>query len=113
MVTDKPSSAAPIKFALQPSDLVIMYTDGLSDNVPFEHLPILYNSVNQLLELPENNHLSPQDKDAERARIMADVLVAYGRMAMTRTGKEEGWKTPFELEANQHDAGFKGGKVDE
>jgi protein phosphatase PTC7 len=69
--------------------MVVMFTDGLSDNVPVEHLSILYNSVNQLLELPENNHLSPQDKDAERARIMADVLVAYGRMAMTRTGEEE------------------------
>ena len=113
LVTDTPSKADPIRFALQPNDLVIMYTDGLSDNVPPEHLSILYNSVNQLLELPENNHLSPQDKDAERARIMADVLVAYGRMAMTRTGEEEGWKTPFQLEAKRHGYDFKGGKVDE
>jgi protein phosphatase PTC7 len=112
-VTDKPSSADPIRFALQPSDMVIMFTDGLSDNVPVEHLSILYNSVNQLMELPENNHLSPQDKDAERARIMADVLVAYGRMAMTRTGEEEGWKDPFQLEAKRHGYDFKGGKVDE
>jgi protein phosphatase PTC7 len=113
MVTDKPSSADPIRFALQPSDMIVMYTDGLSDNVLPEHLPILYNSVGQLLELPENNHLSPQDKDAERARIMADVLVAYGRMAMTRTGAEEGWKTPFQMEAKRHGYDFKGGKVDE
>lgn len=113
LVIDKPSAADPIRFALQPNDMIIMYTDGLSDNVLPEHLPILYNSVSQLLELPENNHLSPQDKDAERARIMADVLVAYGRMAMTRTGEEPGWKTPFQMEAKKHGHDFKGGKIDE
>lgn len=113
LVTDKPSSADPIRFALEPNDLVIMYTDGLSDNVPLEHLPVLYNSVSQLLELPENSHLSPQDRDAERARIMADVLVAYGRMAMTRKGDEPGWKTPFEIEAKKSGYDFKGGKIDE
>ena len=113
LVTDLPTSADEFKFTLEPNDLVIMYTDGLSDNVPLEHLPILYNSVSQLLEMPENSHLSPQDKDAERARIMADVLVAYGRMAMTRKGDEPGWKTPFELEAKKHGYDFKGGKVDE
>lgn len=112
-VTDKPASADQFRFPLQPNDMVILYTDGLSDNVPVEHLAVLYNSVNQLLDLPENNHLSPQDKDAERARIMADVLVAYGRMAMTRTGEEEGWKTPFQLEAKRNGYDFKGGKVDE
>lgn len=112
-VTDLPSAADKFRFPLQPNDLVILYTDGLSDNVPPEHLSILYNSVSQLLEMPENSHLSPQDKDAERARIMADVLVAYGRMAMTRTGEEPGWKTPFELEAKKHGYDFKGGKVDE
>lgn len=113
LVTDLPGAADQFKFELQPNDLVIMYTDGLSDNVPLEHLSILYNSVSQLLEMPENSHLSPQDKDAERARIMADVLVAYGRMAMTRKGDEPGWKTPFELEAKKHGYDFKGGKVDE
>lgn len=113
VVTDKASAADPIRFALEPNDMIVLYTDGLSDNVPPEHLAVLYNSVSQLLEMPGNNHLSPQDKDAERARIMADVLVAYGRMAMTRTGKEEGWKTPFELEAKRHGYDFQGGKVDE
>lgn len=113
LVMDKPSSGDQFRFPLEPNDLIIMYTDGLSDNVPTEHLGVLYNSISQLLELPENSHLSPQDKDAERARIMADVLVAYGRMAMTRTGDEEGWKTPFQLEAKRNGFEFKGGKVDE
>ncbi len=47
------------------------------------------------------------------ARLFADVLVGYGRMAMARTGDEPGWKTPFEVEARKEGYGFKGGKMDE
>ena len=47
------------------------------------------------------------------ARLFADVLVGYGRMAMARTGDEPGWKTPFEVEARKEGYAHKGGKVDE
>jgi len=47
------------------------------------------------------------------ARLFADVLVGYGRMGMARTGRESGWKTPFELAAREAGYDYKGGKVDE
>jgi protein phosphatase PTC7 len=53
------------------------------------------------------------DAQRELARLFADVLVAYGRMGMQRTGLEEGWKTPFELEAAKEGKRYEGGKVDE
>lgn len=76
---------------------------------------------------PDNAHLSPLDRSRELARLYADVLVAYGRMAMTRTGEEleevkddkgevtvrKSWRTPFEVEAAKEGMRYLGGKVDE
>lgn len=116
VITDTPSQADLIKFDLQPGDAVILYTDGLSDNLPSPHLPLLSSAIDKVLSAPNNAHLSPDDKAAERARLLADVLVGYGRMAMGRTGEEDGgrgWKTPFEVEAKRNGYNYKGGKVDE
>ena len=91
-------------------------TDGLSDNLPPAHLPTLSSRLNALLDSPSNSHLSPLDRAEEKARLLADVLVGYGRMAMARTGNEDGgrgWKTPFEEAARREGYEFKGGKVDE
>lgn len=94
-------------------------TDGLSDNLPTAHLPLLSARISSLLSHPTNAHLSPQDRADERARLLADVLLAYGRMAMARTGTEvdsegrPGWKTPFEEEAARNGYRYLGGKVDE
>jgi protein phosphatase PTC7 len=85
----------------------------LSDNVPQEHILLLQKHVTDLLNQPENGHLNPDERDAEMARLFADVLVGYGRMAMARTGDEPGWKTPSEVEARKEGYGFKGGKMDE
>jgi protein phosphatase PTC7 len=49
----------------------------------------------------------------ELARLFADVLVAYGRTGMQKTGGEKGWKTPFEVEAAKEGLRFEGGKIDE
>lgn len=115
-ITDTPSKADLIQFNLQPNDIVILYTDGLSDNLPSEHLPLLLKAIDDVLATPNNAHLGPADRAAERARLLADVLVGYGRMAMARTGEEDGgkgWKTPFELEARRNRYNFMGGKIDE
>jgi protein phosphatase PTC7 len=115
-IVDTPSKADSIQFALQPNDIVILYTDGLSDNLPAEHLPLLSKAIDNVLSAPNNAHLGPADRAAERARLLADVLVGYGRMAMARTGEEDGgrgWKTPFELEARRNRYNFMGGKIDE
>lgn len=89
-------------------------TDGLSDNLPTPHIPLLAQHIHDLLhKAPQNAQLTPAEKLSEQARILADVLVAYGRFGMARTGKEKGWKTPFEEEARRHGMRFEGGKVDE
>lgn len=96
-----------------PTSLTREQTDGLSDNVPSTHIDRLLTQVDTLLSLESNGHLDYADRNDERARLFADVLVGYGRTAMTRTGYEEGWKTPFEVEARREGYEFKGGKVDE
>lgn len=93
-------------------------TDGFSDNVPSSHIPGLSKLLNRILEDPANKDLSPAERDSERARLFADMLVGYGRAAMTKTGEEKGpngWKTPFEEEATKKVPkwGWKGGKIDE
>lgn len=113
-IRDKPEDGDKFDLSLQPGDTVLLYTDGLSDNVPAEHIPQLEQVVESLLGQPANAHLSPAERASEKARILADVLVGYARGGMTRTGDEDGWKTPFEVEAEKAGVqGFKGGKIDD
>lgn len=93
--------------------LICWQTDGFSDNVPSAHIPLLVDKVDKLLASPTNAHLSYEDLNAERARLLADVMVGYGRLGMQRTGREQGWKTPFELEAKKNGMLYPGGKIDE
>ncbi|OCF40702.1 hypothetical protein I317_05474 [Kwoniella heveanensis CBS 569] len=118
IIHDSPANAEVRDFEVEAGDVVILFTDGLSDNLPTAHLPLLSASLNQLLSSPVNSHLTPTERDAEYARLLADILVGYGRMAMARTGGEDGgkgWKTPFEIEAKREvpQWKFKGGKVDD
>ncbi|ORX38264.1 phosphatase 2C-like domain-containing protein [Kockovaella imperatae] len=104
---------------LQPGDIILLYTDGLSDNVPSAHFPLLLSHLRGIMDHPDNADLSPAERDSELARLFADVLVAYGRRAMVRTGEEvdesgkPSWKTPFEVEAKKAGLNFKGGKIDD
>nr|XP_019044982.1 hypothetical protein I302_06898 [Kwoniella bestiolae CBS 10118]OCF23912.1 hypothetical protein I302_06898 [Kwoniella bestiolae CBS 10118] len=115
IIHDQPSMADLQNFELETGDVVILFTDGLSDNLPTTHLPLLSSSLTQLLNSPLNSHLTLSERDAEFARLFSDILVGYGRMAMARTGDEKGWKTPFEIEATREvpQNGWRGGKVDE
>jgi hypothetical protein len=45
-----------------------------------------------MLDAPENKFLLPLEKEKERARLFADVLVVYGKMMMGR----EDLVSPFE-----------------
>ncbi|EIW68416.1 hypothetical protein TREMEDRAFT_16396, partial [Tremella mesenterica DSM 1558] len=112
-ISTKPNEGDEFKSDLQPGDTVLIYTDGMSDNLPFEHLPLLEQVVERVLDQPVNAHLTPGERASEKARILADVLVGYARGGMMRTGLEEGWKTPFELEAKKYSKRFLGGKVDD
>ena len=86
------------------------------------HFPLLLTHLDSLLSQPANAHLDARDRATELARLYADILVAYGRAAMARTGAEmeeidgqvvKSWKTPFELEAKTQGLRYEGGKVDE
>lgn len=139
IVHDTPDMADTKSFELQAGDVIALFvrpilsvtipshkhinaqnakTDGFSDNVPPSHIPGLSKLLNRILEDPTNKDLSPAERDSERARLFADMLVGYGRTAMTKTGEEKGpngWKTPFEEEATKKVPkwGWKGGKIDE
>jgi protein phosphatase PTC7 len=72
-------------------------TDGFSDNVHPHQLVGLLKHVDNTLASPENAFLDPLEREVERARLLADVLVAYGRMVMGR----EDVQTPFESESSR------------
>ncbi|WWC90455.1 uncharacterized protein L201_005390 [Kwoniella dendrophila CBS 6074] len=118
VIHDTPDHADIKNFELEIGDVVILFTDGLSDNLPSSHIPILSSKLRQLLNSDVNSHLNEIEKEIEFSRLFSDILVGYGRMAMQRTGEEDqgkSWKTPFELEAKKKAPkyGFKGGKVDD
>ncbi|ORY29690.1 phosphatase 2C-like domain-containing protein [Naematelia encephala] len=119
MITDSlddPKTYMKFSINLIPGDVILLYTDGLSDNVPIPHLTSLLTQIDALLSHPSNSHLGYIDRQKERARLFADVLVGYGRMAMAKTGQEDGvaaWKTPFQIEAAKHGYDFRGGKIDD
>ncbi|KAL1407770.1 Protein phosphatase 2C 7 [Vanrija albida] len=115
-ITDLPAHGQRYEFDLQPGDVVVLYTDGLSDNLPAAHVPALDAAVLRVLDEEANAHLEHGEKAAEHARLLADVLVAAGRSAMARTGDEEagqGWRTPFDIESEKEGKRYKGGKVDD
>jgi hypothetical protein len=69
-------------------------TDGLSDNVHNSQILALLKHVDSTLASPTNAFLLPEEKALERARLFADVLVAYARLCMSR----QDVVSPFERE---------------
>ncbi|KLT39579.1 hypothetical protein CC85DRAFT_288376 [Cutaneotrichosporon oleaginosum] len=118
LITDTPAQADKFEFDLEPGDVVLLYTDGMSDNLPAERIPLLNAAVLQTLELEANADLSVEEKRAAHARLLADVLVAASRYGMCFSGEEDlskggAWKTPFEIEAKKNRRDFIGGKIDD
>ncbi|WVQ79590.1 hypothetical protein IAT38_001690 [Cryptococcus sp. DSM 104549] len=118
IIRDRPASAEVQSFNVTAGDMIVLFTDGFSDNVPASHIPQLLLAVERMLADPANAELTSAEKTSERARVFAELLVGYGRQAMTRTGKEDGgkgWKTPFEIEATKNVPkwGWIGGKIDD
>jgi hypothetical protein len=56
----------------------------------------LLKHVDSTLASPENAFLDPVEREIERSRLFADVLVAYARLVMGRRDVQ----TPFEGELN-------------
>jgi len=108
-IMDKPSVADITQHDLQPGDMVVVYTDGLSDNLSQPAMIQLLKHVHEALEAPANSFLLPQEKKRETARLFADVLVGYSRLLMTR----EDVVSPFEVAAAKEGIKYKGGKIDD
>ncbi|KAF9264688.1 protein serine/threonine phosphatase 2C [Marasmius fiardii PR-910] len=95
---DSPSEAETYSTKLRDGDIVIVYTDGLSDNV-FESEMVTICSL--VARQP--------GKEEEKVEMMADRIVEYARKSMMSRDKY----TPFEKEAARHGMFFRGGKVDD
>ncbi|KAJ7109372.1 phosphatase 2C-like domain-containing protein [Mycena epipterygia] len=96
-IRDFPRAAQNFSMSLQDGDLVIVYTDGLADNVfPTEILKICALTMNG------------PGSDATHVESIAGHLIHYARACMFSDRI-----TPFELEARQHRKVYEGGKVDD
>ncbi|KAL0071415.1 Protein phosphatase 2C 7 [Marasmius tenuissimus] len=95
---DSPSEAETYSAKLRDGDIVVAYTDGLSDNVfPSEMVTICSLVARQ------------GGSEDEQVRMMADRMVEFGRQSMMSRDK----LTPFEREAARQGMFFRGGKVDD
>ncbi|GAA6034234.1 hypothetical protein JCM8097_003799 [Rhodosporidiobolus ruineniae] len=115
-------SSLPDPIQLQDGDVVLLVTDGFSDNV-FDRgeADLLATAVRQKVEahfdalVKETGRAEPSraEFDAEFASALARTAVAFARMISVREDKV----TPFEVESRKWGAGgkggFKGGKVDD
>jgi len=83
---------------LRDGDIVVAYTDGLSDNVfPAEVLTIC-----SLVARAGGS-------EDQQVQAMADRMVEYARQCM----KNRNRVSPFEREASRHGMYFRGGKLDD
>lgn len=121
MVNDLPEHGDLYKQKLQKGDMVLLFvslhqhssptsasdmdsiplalqTDGLADNVHNTQILALLKHVDDTLANPTNSFLLPAEKALERARLMADVLVGYARLCMSR----QDVVSPFEREYGKY-----------
>ncbi|KAF9053669.1 protein serine/threonine phosphatase 2C [Hymenopellis radicata] len=95
---DSPSAAAKFETTLRHGDIIIAYTDGLSDNVfPSEILNIV--SLVGRSGLPESS----------QAQSIADRLISHARHCMFNKYRV----SPFEQAAARDGKFFRGGKIDD
>ncbi|TIA91633.1 hypothetical protein E3P99_00965 [Wallemia hederae] len=116
-ITDYAKSADVFETRLQDGDCVLLFTDGLGDNVFLNEMVQLKDAVEQ--------HM-PDAHTAEKSQALADTLVSYARICMDDEFKVGAcffmptdvadWRkvSPIELSARQEKIkGFMGGKVDD
>ncbi|EIM20918.1 protein serine/threonine phosphatase 2C [Wallemia mellicola CBS 633.66] len=100
-ITDYANSADLFETTLQEGDCIVLFTDGLGDNV-------FTNEIVQLKQAVEG-HI-PDGTITEKSQALADTLVSYARICMD----DEFKVSPIELSARQEKIkGFMGGKVDD
>lgn len=96
-IRDPPTLAQERDISLRDGDIVIVYTDGLTDNVfPAEILAICSLSM------------GGQESETEQVQTIATHLVSYARKCMFSDKV-----SPFQLDARRHKKYYMGGKVDD
>lgn len=97
-LSDHPRDADIYQTRLRDGDIIVVYTDGLSDNV----------FANEMMQIC--SHISRAGGDESlQVQAMADRMVQYARscmMSITRV-------SPFEIAAARVGDSFKGGKIDD
>ncbi|KAJ7219268.1 phosphatase 2C-like domain-containing protein [Mycena pura] len=112
VIKDFPSAAHNCSARLRDGDIIILYTDGLSDNVfpgkPAMLLGVLLNFWTA--EIVKICTLARSDSSPEQtqAQIIAQHLIHYARLCMFSDRV-----SPFETEARRNRLFWRGGKVDE
>jgi len=97
-IRDLPSVAETYSTRLMDGDIVILYTDGLADNIfPAEILKICSLAMK-----------GSESNEATQVQSIAHHLVHYSRSCMFSDRV-----SPFQLEAKRHRKSYRGGKVDD
>ncbi|EPQ58128.1 hypothetical protein GLOTRDRAFT_72211 [Gloeophyllum trabeum ATCC 11539] len=98
---DSPKDADLHETRLRDGDIVVVYTDGLSDNVfPSELVSICSLVARQM---------GGRKTEDEQAQTMANRIVEYARLCMHNKQRV----SPFERAAAREGMYFRGGKVDD
>ncbi|KAF9005641.1 phosphatase 2C-like domain-containing protein [Cyathus striatus] len=95
---DSPSEAETYEMKLRDGDIVIAYTDGLTDNV----FPLEIVTICSLVARAGGT-------EEQQVQAMADRMVEYARQCM----KSKTRVSPFEREAARQGMFFRGGKPDD
>ncbi|KAH8107078.1 protein serine/threonine phosphatase 2C [Cristinia sonorae] len=103
-IHDTPQDADVFETKLRDGDIVILYTDGLSDNVFMSEL----TSICALVSRQFSDRSGPNAEDAQ-VQAMADRIVDYTTMVMHMKRRV----SPFQLAASRENLFFLGGKVDD
>ncbi|KAI0336514.1 protein serine/threonine phosphatase 2C [Cubamyces sp. BRFM 1775] len=112
---DHPSDADLCEMKLRHGDIVIAYTDGLSDNVFPAEMVAICSLVARQFQLSKRTITSTGEQETEQvsedleAQAMAERIVDYARMCMFNHKRV----SPFERAAAREGMYFRGGKVDE
>ncbi|EJF65839.1 protein serine/threonine phosphatase 2C [Dichomitus squalens] len=114
-VVDHPKDADLCELKLRHGDLIIAYTDGLSDNVfPSEMVAICglvarQFQLNRRTITPVGEMEFEGSAEDQEVQAMAERIVDYARICMANTKRV----SPFERAAAREGMYFRGGKVDD
>ncbi|KAI0798040.1 phosphatase 2C-like domain-containing protein [Abortiporus biennis] len=108
---DSPRDANIYQTRVRDGDIIIVYTDGLSDNVFTSEITSICSLVSRQFALSPDNMGIEEDKlnDDRRAQAIADRLVDYAQMCMMSKTRA----SPFERAATRAAKYYRGGKLDD